>query len=348
VAGGASGNGTVFSLTADGEQTVLHNFTGGVDGRNPYAGLVQDTTGAFYGTAQLGGALLPSCLGGNGCGVVFRLDITSGLFLAYKIKGGTDGANPFASVLIGRRKNIIYGTTEFGGGSGCSGGGCGTVFRLDQTGETVLHRFTGGSDGAFPDASLVKDAEGNLYGTAASGGFTGGVCGSQGCGVVFRLSPGRQETVLYSFLGGADGSFPSAGLVRDSAGTLYGTTQVGGGSSSCFSGCGTVFKIDATGKETVLYTFTGGPDGAYPVAGLIRDATGNLYGTTIHGGDIFGDGTVFKVDNNSNLTVLHTFAGADGFSPYGGLARGKGGRLYGTTLGGGTFGYGTVFQLTPP
>jgi uncharacterized repeat protein (TIGR03803 family) len=150
---------------------------------------------------------------------------------------------------------------------------------------------------------------------------------------VFKINLAGQETVLYSFLGGTDGSFPSAGLVRDSAGMLYGTTQIGGGSSGCPSGCGTVFKIDAAGKESVLYSFTGGSDGGYPVAGVIGDAAGNLYGTTIHGGDIFGDGTVFKLDNSGKETVLHTFDGADGFSPYGGLVRDKKGRFYGTTLG---------------
>src|SRR5207248_3167096 len=145
----------------------------------------------------------------------------------------------------------------------CFGGsGCGVVFKLDPTGkETVLYTFTGGTDGSNPVAGLRRDSAGNLYSTTQRGGDVN--CnGGQGCGVVFKLDSTGRETVLYRFTGGTDGAFPAAGLIRDAAGNLFGTTQ-SGGNPSCFSGngCGVVFKLDPTGKETVLYTFTGGLDG---------------------------------------------------------------------------------------
>jgi len=148
-------------------------------------------------------------------------------------------------------------------------------------------------------------------------------------------------TVLHSFTGGTDGASPQGGLVRDKAGNLYGTTASGGA-----SGNGVVFKLDTTGTETVLHSFTG-PDGTLPYAGLVGDKAGNLYGTTAFGGTL-GDGTVFKVDTTGTETVLHSFTGADGGEPlWAALVRDKAGNLYGTTYGNGTFGYGVVFKLTP-
>src|SRR5215471_5544298 len=145
---------------------------------------------------------------------------------------------------------------------------------------SVLYNFTGGADGANP-SSVIRDEGGNLYGTTFVGGLSG-------CGVVFKLDPSGKETVLYTFTCGADGGFPPAGLIRDAAGNLYGTTSSGGNTSAtnCVpSGCGVVFKLDSSGQETVLYAFSGGPDGNIPQASLIRDAAGNLYGTTFYGGN---------------------------------------------------------------
>jgi uncharacterized repeat protein (TIGR03803 family) len=160
----------------------------------------------------------------------------------------------------------------------------------------VLYSFTGGADGGHPYAGLVRDAAGNLYGTTNGDAaiFVGNV---------FKLSKTGKETVLYTFTGGADGGLPKAGVIRDAAGNLYGTTTSGGDPSGCFgSSCGVVFKLDTTGKETVLYTFSGGADGGSPQAGLLRDAAGNLYGTTEYGGDpkcdrYYGScGVVFKLN----------------------------------------------------
>jgi uncharacterized repeat protein (TIGR03803 family) len=186
----------------------------------------------------------------------------------------------------------LYGTTNAGGAHNQ-----GVVFKLCPTGsETVLHSFTGGADGGGPRAGLLRDAARNLYGTTLFGGISGGgplgPCPG-GCGVVFKLSPcdsGYDFSVFYTFLGGADGGNPDAGLIQDAVGNLYGTT------GTVLPGYNVVFKLSPTATETVLYNFIGGADGGTPWAGLVRDSAGNLYGTTIDGGDASClCGVVFKL-----------------------------------------------------
>jgi uncharacterized repeat protein (TIGR03803 family) len=272
--------------------------------------------------------------------------------LVHTFAGAPDGA--FPSGLVEDAAGNLYGTTQQGGittGVCASAGvdglkGCGTVFKVDSTGiETVLYRFAGGTDAQFPTAGLVRDASGNLYGATPVGG-------ASNKGAVFKVDPAGNETVLYNFTGGADGWAPQGTLVLDAAGNLYGTTQGGGASMQ-----GTVFKLDTAGKETVVYSFTGPPDGAHPVAGLVQDGAGNLYGTTPVG-CAFGAGTVFKVDATGTETVLHSFTGnADGGSPEAGLILDGAGNLYGTTTMGGALnclggqnnpvGCGAVFKLSP-
>src|SRR6516225_9960806 len=322
-AGGDYGSGTVFRLDTTGKEAVLYSFSGGPDGGYPYAGLILDAAGNLYGTADAGGA--------HNYGVVFEVPAGGAEGVLYSFTGtGGDGADPLAGLVRDAAGNL-YGTTASGGASGL-----GTVFKVSAGGaETVLHSFTGGSDGEYPYASVIRDAAGNLYGTTYAGG-------ASGLGTVFKIDTQAHETVLYSFRGGADGEYPSAGLVRDAAGNLYGTTNSGGS-----SGDGIVFKISPAGKETVLHSFKGGKDGEYPYASLIRDAAGNLYGTT-YGGGASGWGTVFEIDPTGKETVLYSFAGAaDGASPEGGLVQDTAGHLYGTTKYGGAFGAGTVFELSP-
>jgi uncharacterized repeat protein (TIGR03803 family) len=204
---------------------------------------------------------------------------------------------------------------------------------------TTLYSFTSGADGKPAYSGLVRDAAGNLYGTAQYGGIKR--C-PLGCGTIFKLDATGKETLLHSFTGGADGSNPIAGLIRDSAGNLYGATSLGGHFK-----VGTVFKLDSAGTFTVLYSFTGAPDGAQPHSSLLRDEQGNLYGTTVSGGDLTcnpsgGCGTVFKVDSTRKETVLHTFTGgADGKFPQAALIRDAAGNLFGTTTSGGGAGGGT-------
>ena len=183
---------------------------------------------------------------------------------------------------------------------------------------------------------MVRDGAGNLYGTTFYGG-------ESDFGTVYKLDRNGAETVLHSFAGSPlDGQEPTAGLIRDAAGNFYGTTITGGASN-----LGTVYKLDTTGKETVLYSFTGRPDGKFPWAGLVRDAAGNLYSTASQGG-ASRYGTVFRLDTTGNFIILHSFAfgATDGITPMGGLIRDTAGNLYGTTLQGGAFGVGTVFKLS--
>jgi uncharacterized repeat protein (TIGR03803 family) len=251
-----------------------------------------------------------------------------------------DGATPYAGVILDSAGNL-YGTTEVLGDFAE-----GIVYKIDKAGtETVLHNFGGTPDGSYPLAGLLRDAAGNLYGTS----YTGGAFDN---GTVFKVDKRGKETVLYSFTGKAgDGAIPWSDLVRDPAGNLYGTTYYGGA-----FGNGTVFRLDPTNKETVLYSFKGsGGDGKFPNAGVIRDAAGNLYGTTSQGGDLTcpahnddqGCGTVFKVDKAGKEALLHTFKGtSDGGMPnYGNLLRDAAGNLYGTASFGGDFDMGVVFKL---
>ncbi len=326
--GGTAGTGTVFKLDPTGKETVLYSFQGGADGEDPYASLIMDNAGNLYGTTYSGG----TC----GDGIVFKVDPTGKETVLYNFQGGADGANSRGGLVMDSTGNL-YGTTLYGGtSSNCSVSlGCGTVFKLDPTGKkTVLYSFQGGTDGSLPYAGLIMDSAGNLYGTTGGGGKGG---------TVFEMDPTGKKTVLYSFQGSPDGKFPTASLIMDSAGNLYGTT-VGGGTVDG----GSVFKVDSTGKETVLYSFTyTNDDGFEPAASLIMDTAGNFYGTTDYGG-ANADGTVFKLDATGDETVLHSFPDADGDGLFpGGLIMDSAGNLYGTTVGGGTASFGTVFKVDP-
>jgi uncharacterized repeat protein (TIGR03803 family) len=200
--------------------------------------------------------------------------------------------------LIRDAAGTLYGTTLVGGGAS----GEGVVFKLEATGkETVLHSFTGGTGGGHPVSGVLRDAAGYLYGATADGGNAGGSCPFDfGCGVIFRLDPVGNEIVLYSFTGGTDGATPNGTLIRDAAGNLYGTTT-GGGRLLCGGlGCGVVFKLSPTGRESELHDFTGGADGGVPFAGLFP-YKGALYGTATVGGNTtgncgpYGCGVLFSV-----------------------------------------------------
>ena len=268
----------------------------------------------------------------------------------YRFSGAGDGYSPWGSVIRDARGNL-YGVTAVGGAFDY-----GVVFRLDGAGkESVLHSFTA-ADGSLPQAGLIRDAEGSLYGTTTYGGTPeGGGC-RHGCGTAFKIDSANKETVLHAFTGKADGAIPSAALILDRAGNFYGTTVYGGKVSSQNFGYGVVFKLNSAGKETVLHTFNGVPDGAFPSSPLTRDRAGNLYGTTMQGGDEScgyppGCGVVFKLDKTGKETVLHRFtADPDGEFPSC-LIRDEAGNLYGITAAGGKFsctigpGCGVVFKI---
>jgi uncharacterized repeat protein (TIGR03803 family) len=256
---------------------VLHTFHG-KDGANPVGVLVTDNAGNLYGTTGIGGTGKCSQFG---CGTVFKLNKAGKQVWLHSFEG-KNGYISYAG-LLRNAAGDLFGTTANGGkiNNACGGskaGGCGLVFELDKTGKkgTVLHKFKGTPDGFFPEALLVADAQGNLYGTTYVGG-------SSSLGAVFKVDPAGKETVLYNFAGGSDGCGPYPGVTLDAAGNLYGVTSLGG-DGFCNSGHGVVFKVDTAGNETVLHTF-GGSDGDDPDSVLLFDSKGNLYGTTGYGGN---------------------------------------------------------------
>lgn len=342
--GGAQGYGTVFKVDTRGNESVLHSFTGGIDGAYPYGGVVRDAEGNLYGTTNGGGD--PDCDYEYGCGTVFKIDKSGKKSVLYRFGTMPDGNFPKSETLLLDDAGNLYGTTGDGGDSSCDPlWGCGTVFKVDKFGrETILHTFTGTEelDGELPLGGLVSDATGNLYSTTSLGGAPG--CSYEGCGTVFKLDKGGKETVLHRFSVYTAGTSPSWPVVLDRVGNIYGVA--GGGSAYN----GIVFKLDRRGQETVLYNFS--YDDGKPFSGLLRDSKGNLYGTAVEGSNY--EGTVYKLDKSGKITVLHGFSGrADGGFPEGPLIRDERGNLYGTTEGGGISGCGdydgcgVVFKITP-
>jgi hypothetical protein len=304
------GCGTVFELqpVAGGwQKTTLYNFAGNGDASTPVGPLVLDQSGDLYGTTFFGGAY--PCNGGIGCGTIFelkRLQNRAGGWderVLYSFAGGADGISPTGGVIL--KGANLYGTTEVGGGTGCYGEGCGTVFELSWSNgkpvEKVLYAFTGATDGAFPEAGLTADANGQFYGTASQAGddacgFKGGF---GGCGTVFSLvnsGGGWGMTVIHSFSGGNDdGLLPLGGITLNGS-KLYGMTSAGGGSGCAGYGCGIVFELahSASGwTQSVLWSFDGS-DGANPFDNVVFDGHGNLYGATSNGGS-FVEGNVFEL-----------------------------------------------------
>ena len=344
-AGGANGEGEVFQLTPGGRLgwtlSILHDFKAGADGDLPAAGVIRDRQGNLYGTVYQGGAF--------GHGAVYELvknsDGTYTNNVIYSFTGGDDGGQPVSEVIFDKSGNL-YGTTSLDGKYGQ-----GVVFKLTPNGdgtwtETVLHAFVSQSnDAQGPGGALVFDAAGNLYGVSVQGG-------TAGLGAVYQLAPngtgGYKERVIYSFRGGSDGATPARSDLIVVGKALYGTTTNGGTADD-----GTVFQMlqntNGRWQERVIYSFPGGANGANPYAGVIRDSAGNLYGTTATG--VFGaGGVVFKLTKGTGNTwtqsVLYTFDGA-GNGSYADLIRDSAGNLYGTTEFGGPNFAGDVFQVMP-
>jgi uncharacterized repeat protein (TIGR03803 family) len=331
---GTSFAGVVFELsppkTKGGNWTenVLYTFcslSGCTDGEYPYAPLVRDAAGNLYGTTQYGGTA--------GLGVVFKLSpIGTETVLHSFTGGGSDGALPYGGLFRDAAGNL-YGTTESGGTANL-----GVVFKISKAGkETVLHTFTGATnDGSEPaSASFYMDAKHNLYSVTSHGGTSNE-------GVLYKLSPKGKLTVLHSFTAGTtDGCYPYGTPAVDAHGNMYGGT---GGCGT--SNLGVVWKVSKNGAETILHNFAGASDGQSPLAGVIVDAAGNIYGTTNTGG-ASGFGTAFEVDKNGKFALLHDFTGGtDGKYLNGSLIQDRKGRIYGTTINGGTGGYGTVWRIT--
>jgi uncharacterized repeat protein (TIGR03803 family) len=325
-------SGTIFRMTPAGAVTVLHAFSGGMDGAVPGA-IIQAADGNFYGATG------PTADGGT----VFKMT-PAGTFTTLHTFDGTDGFAP-TGPLVQASDGNFYGSTSFGGNVGCqlSGqglvSGCGTIFKMTPGGTvTVLHSFAGGTaDGAKP-SSLIQASDGNFYGTTTFGGGTGCTLG-QGCGTVFSMTPAGVVTILYAF---TNPLFPDSqyrplpySLIQAADGNFYGMTEAGGASFG-----GEVYRMTPSGTVTFLHTFTvlgGGPTGP-----LLQAGDRTFYGWTSFDGT--GSGTLFRMTTAGDVTVVHTFDGADG-AETSSLFQAADGNLYGTTTSGGT-GNGVVFELS--
>jgi uncharacterized repeat protein (TIGR03803 family) len=347
VQGGTFGGGAVFELSPSGSgwtHTVLYNFTGGVDGGEPYKGVTLDAHGNLYGTAVTGGG--GPCEGG--CGVVYELTNSGGVWTQSVIHAfkGSDGSGPGSPAVLDTQGNL-YGTTPTGGANGF-----GVIYEMKPGSGgwsfKVIHTFTGGLDGLGGSASrMLLDAAGNLYGVNTVGGATG-------FGNVYKLTRSAGSwnlTTIYSFQDQPDGASPYGGVIFDKDGSLYGTTYYAGAND-----VGTVYKLtrsNGSWTESVLYSFKGGSDGDSPISTLVADAKGNLYGTTSDGGAAkCGCGTIFKltrsVGGNWTESVVYRFPGAPkaGFAYNGIVSDGKG-NFYGATVHGGTGNDGAIYQFAP-
>lgn len=369
IEGGAGNSGVVFELSPNSsgkwKETVLYSFSGFKDGNSPFAGLTMDGAGNLYGTTSSGGN--PSCTASTGaCGVVYELSHKG----AHKWKetvlhafSGNDGAYPVSGVTLDKTGDV-FGATEQGGGTSSScGGGCGVVYELVRGSgkwtESVLHAFNPlqPPDGEFPESRLIFDAHGDLFGTT----FEGAGPTSSGC--VYELVPmgsGQwKESIVQAFLpqDNGDGQFPSGDLVMDAAGDLFGTTSEGGTPSS--ESAGVVYMLTAgTWQENVLLDFDSSAEGIRPEGGVIRDGSGNLYGTTEFGGDVgcpnkqTGCGNVFRLSMRGKETTV-ALSPKQGYHPVAGLLSDGKGNLYGTARDGGDLkacvgygGCGSVFEIS--
>ncbi len=355
--GGTNGNcfsgcGTVFELSRNPRgswsESVLYDFEGGNDGIYPVGNLFMDVAGNLYGVTSQGGT--------HGVGIVFELSANgSGGWtetVLYSLGTNSDESSPTGGLIMDAAGNL-YGTASYGGSYGW-----GTVFKLSPSSggwtETTLYSFSGGDDGLGPNGNLVMDAAGNLYGTTFNGGQGGGFCQGSGCGTVFQVSPGVSgwtETVLHSF-NADEGYGPSAGLVMDAAGNLYGTAYQGGnltGENCAPFGCGTVFEVSPNGggwTETTLHAFGGQPDTGYPLARLLLDSAGNLYGTGTRATLV--PPAVFELSPRQGgwlESLPFSFNPNDG--PTSGVILDRLGELYGEA-GGGVYGAGVAYELTSP
>ena len=315
--GPSGSSGSVFAITTTGRANQPYTF--GNDGANPWAGLTLGADGYYYGTTSAGGT--------TGNGVLFKVSPTGVYTSLHEFAGGSDGASPFSSP-IQASDSSFYGTTY--GTNGAS-----TIYRYQTNGTfTTIYNFDV-VHGQGVVAPLIQGSDGNLYGTASTGGNA-----TLGCGTIFKLSTSGQILWSYIFPCGVGGALPDAPLFQASDGNFYGTTASGGEGGVQ---PGTVFRIDQNGNVKILYAFKNIPDGASPTGGVTQGTDGNLYGTTSGGGKS-GGGTLFQLSLNGVHKILYSF-GVTGKEPFSGVMQDTNGLFYGTTYMGGRYGYGTVYSL---
>ncbi len=312
---------------------MLHAFSGySSDGARPYAPVVRDKADNLYGTTAEGGTD-GDCLGDAvGCGTIFKIDTAGNGTVLYNFPRSPDGCFPFQGMSLDKSGNL-YGTASWCGTEESYG----TIFELQGAKNFKLLYDFSGLDGDTPEyGNLIMDKSRNFYGVTTLGGV-------DGTGVVYKVSPRRVESVLYDFSGApTDGCYPHGTLVQDESGNLYGTTSDCGPHN-----LGTIWKLNKKGNETLLHKFAGGgKDGCNPLAGMVRDAKGNLYGVT-YGCGAHNAGVLYELSAKGKFTLLHSFTGADGSAPIGELLLTANGALFGTTYEGGSHNAGTVWEYAP-
>jgi uncharacterized repeat protein (TIGR03803 family) len=320
--GGTAGAGTLFSVTSAKKVTVLHNFAAATEGSQPNDMLAVDPTGNIYGTTQSGGKY--------GGGTIYKFTAANTLKVLHAFDATVgDGAEPLQG-LVRSSTGALYGAAA-GGAISTNG----SVFEIDRDGAYVTrYRFLSAGDGHCPFSSVAVDGKGNVYGTVVGNGF-----GGDPNGAVWKLSMQGKLTPLYVFKDGADGEYPDQSPIVDTEGNLYGTIITKNASEYA----GAVWKIDTTGKFSIMHQFAGKADGFGPNGPLMMNTDGNLYGTTASGGlaNGTGYGTVFQITPAGKFTIIHTFTGPDGNNPTGTLAHDSTGAIYGAT------GAGTVYKIKP-
>jgi len=320
-AGGTNGYGTIFKITPAGVYSVVKHFSFAADGTNPRGHLVQGKDSSFYGITYGGGTY--------GYGTIFKLTKTGTFSVLRHLNKPTDGVSSYSSLTEANDGNL-YGMTYLGGTSNA-----GTIFKISKAGVyAVVKSFNSATDGAYPQGDLIKGSDGNFYGSTYSGGTNGN-------GTIFKLiTASGVYTVLRHLAASTDGGNPYGNLFQNSDGFLYGMNRTGGAGTA-----GTAFKISTSGAFTLLHSFVSTTEGSTPNGGLVKGNDGNFYGVTSLGG-IYTGGTAFRMTALGAVTVIASFNGAkSGNIPQESLLKGKDSAYYGTTSGGGTYGYGTVFKI---
>jgi len=308
--------GKAFRIWPSGSLQVLHQFNSG-----PWGGLILATDGKFYGTTNVSGTL--------GLGTIFKMSQEGSVTRLHDFTGGSDGANPLAAPIQSVKGDYFYGTTSKGSPEFLEDG---TVYRITKYGNfTLLHTFRR-FDGAQPNAQLVQGTDYYFYGTTRFGGEGDN-------GTIFRISSSGDFKVLVNF-DGTNGEFPYSGLIQANDGNFYGVAYSGGS----FGVEGVLFRMSPNGTLTVLHNFTGGSDGATPIAGLVQASDGKLYGTNVRGGKN-GYGVLFRATLAGDVVPLHDFAVATGIGSFGTLLQHTNGILYGGAGSGGKFGKGVFYSL---
>lgn len=314
--GGTGGAGTAFKITTAGTYNVLHSFQNETEGGTPNAGFVKGNDGNLYALLSLGGSLTG--------GTAIKMTMAGAVTTLVNFNGAAKGNAPSESLTKGK-DSAYYGTTSGGGAYGY-----GTIFKICGGSTTVLKSFNKNTDGSVPLGSLILATDGNFYGMTSEGGNNGGY------GTIFKITPAGAYTVLRHLNGSTDGGAPFGSLIQATDGFLYGMTSSGGTNTG-----GTIFKISTTGTFTVLRNLAYATDGSGPQGNLIQATDGNLYGMTS------SNARIFRITTAGTFTILRSLvSGTDGSYPYGSLVQATDGKLWGVTSSGGSFGYGTIFNIT--